>query len=161
MNALPLWSRWTLAIAFFVGLGLTVYFLSHGHDSMAPTLNEQGTVEANRVGQLVVAQDQAPQEARLARGETPRAGMTRAIAADMRHLIATSDLSGPLRGVQCTSRPGSRPRREPFLCAAVAGTVTYPFYGVADLRAHTLTWCKQDAVAEAGLSVPLSPRCVS
>jgi len=163
MIQLPLWSRWVLAIVAFSCLGLIAYEVTHGHDSTAPSVNEQGTVEANRVGQIVVSQDQAPHQAPLPHGLAPRTAMTRAVTADMHGLIATHDLAGPLTSVTCTrsSRRGAHRGREPYVCTATAATVTYPFYGVADVPRRQLTWCKQDAVAEAGLSLPLSPRCLS
>jgi hypothetical protein len=163
MIQLPLWSRWVLAVLAFAGLGLLGYALAHGHASTAPTSNQQGTLEANRVGQIVVSQDQAPHQAPLRAGQAPVAAITAAVAADVKGLITTHDLTGPLTAVTCrrTGRAGSRPGRVPIACAATAATVAYPFYGVVDRRARTVVWCKQDAVAEAGLVVPLSPRCLS
>jgi hypothetical protein len=161
MIEVPLWARWVLAIVLFAGLGIGAYFVAHGHDSTAPTEDALGTVEANREGQIVVRQDQAPHQTRFGRTASPRQALVRAIAADVRARIASHNLTGPLETVRCSSAPSRRRGREPFVCTVTSASIGYTFYGVADQRARTLTWCKQDAVALAGLSVPLSPRCLS
>jgi len=164
MIQLPLWSRWILAVLGFALLGLLVFVLTHGHDSTAPTSDALGTVEANRVGQIVVSQDQAPRQARLPRGASSRAALEHAITVDVDGRIASHDLTGPLTRVSCTrTSPHASRRRDrlPYVCTVTSASILYVFYGVADLRARTLTWCKQDAVAEAGLTVSLSPSCLS
>jgi len=152
-----------LAILAFSSLGLVIYALSHGHDSTAPTVNQQGTLEANQVGQIVVSQDQAPHQAPLRSGQAPLTAITAAVTADVHRLIATRDLAGPLTKVTCrrSASAGAHRSREPFVCTATAATIAYPFYGVVDRRQRTVTWCKQDAVAEVGLVVALSPRCLA
>ncbi len=161
MIEVPLWVRWVLAILLFAGLGIGAYLVVHGHDSTAPTEDALGTVEANQQGQIVVRQDQAPHQARLGTTGSPREALVRAIAADVRARIASHDLTGPLETVRCSSVGARHRGREPFICSVTSASIGYTFYGVADRRARTLTWCKQDAVALAGLSVPLSPRCLS
>jgi hypothetical protein len=163
MFGLPLWSRWVLAVAAFSALGLLGYALSRGHDSTAPSASQQGTLEANRVGQIVVAQDQAPHGAPYRGSASARQALARAIAADVRARIAVHDLTGPLTAIRCTGAPHARraPGHDALVCTVMSASLTYVFYGVVDRRARTLTWCKQDAVAEAGLVVALSPRCLS
>ncbi len=150
-----------LAVVVFAGLGVAAYLIAHANDSSAPTADALGTVEANQEGQIVVRQDQAPRDAPLRRGASPQAALVRAIAADVRARIAVHDLTGPLGAVACAPAPRVHAERDPFVCTVTSASLTYTFYGVADLRAHTLTWCKEDAVAVAGLSLPLSPRCLS
>ncbi len=158
---LPLSTRWLLAVAFFACLGLVAFLVVRGNDSTAPTSNARGTLEANQIGQIVVNQDQAPHTAPLRGPASPRAALARAIAADVRARIASHDLTGPFGSVACSADREPHAGRDPFVCTVTAASLTYTFYGVADRRARRLVWCKEDAVAEAGLTVPLSPRCLS
>ncbi len=155
---LPLWLRWVLAVAFFASLGLTAVIIVHANSTVS-TAGTQAEVQANEVGRVVVSQDQAPHTAPLRAGASPRAALTAAIAGDVRARIATRDLTGPLQSVTCSPGRTQHRGRRPFVCAVTAASIRYVFYGVADRRARLLTWCKEDAVAEAGLTVPLSPRC--
>lgn len=158
---LPLRMRWLLAVACFASLGLIAFVVVRGNDSTAPTTDARGTLEANQVGQVVVSEDQAPHTAPLRGTASPRAALARAIAADVHARIASHALTGPFGSVACSADRQPRAGRDPFVCTATAASLTYTFYGVADRRARVLIWCKEDAVAEAGLTVPLSPRCLS
>ena len=156
---LPLWTRWVLAVTVFASLGLAAFLFARGRNSTAPTLDAQGTIEANAVGQIVVRQDQAPHVAGW-RADSPAARALRdAIIADVRARIASRDLTGPLGSVSCAPVRRASHQREPFVCSVVSASLAYTFYGVADRGTRTLTWCKQDPVEDAGLAVPLSASC--
>ncbi len=155
---LPLWARWVLAVTFFASLGLTAVLIVHASSTVS-TAGTQGELQADAVGRVVVSQDQAPHTAPLRTGASPRAALTAAITTDVRSRIASRDLTGPLESVTCSAGRAQHPERRPYVCAVTAASIRYMFYGVADRRARLLTWCKEDAVAEAGLTVPLSPRC--
>lgn len=157
---LPLWARWVLSVAFFASLGLTAILVLHD-DSTVSTAGTQAAIQANEVGRVVVSQDQAPHTAPLRSGVSPRLAIATAIAADVRGRIASRDLTGPLQSVTCTPGRAGHAGRRPYVCAVTAASLRYVFYGEADRSAHLLVWCKEDAVAEAGLTVPLSPRCRS
>lgn len=115
--------------------------------------------EADRLGQILVAQDQAPHTVALPRAASPRRALERTIAADMTGRIRRHELSGPLQRSRCTATRGRHARRRPFRCTVKAGDVSYPFLGVVDLRARRITWCKRDPPPSPRLDIPVSGRC--
>jgi hypothetical protein len=161
--ALPLWLKWVLSLLVAGGfLAALVIFVSRNPtgDQGAPTESPAAAVQANRDGRIVSAQDQAPRQARLASLVGAKADLEHAILLDMRHRVARHDLGGPLQRVTCGALASRGRRRLRFRCRALAGGFSYPFVGVADLRARELTWCKDDTVAvDQPLRVPLSARC--
>jgi hypothetical protein len=157
---LPIWQRFALAASIAVALlvALVLYVDRHNTNS-PPSTNPAGEVSANREAEILVAQDQAPHVVGLAFGLRAQAALTRAIRADMTRRISTGALEGPLQRVQCrASGPAKGPRRA-FSCNVLAGSVGYPFLGVADLRTRQVTYCKRDPPPAPSDNVPVSPRC--
>jgi len=160
---IPLGVRWALSVLFFVCLALAAYLFLHeaNKGTTVTDANPAAEVQANRLGQIVVAQDQLAHHARLPLGANPAPALAAAIAADVRGLVAGREIQGPAGAVTCQTAGPQRRGRRPYDCRAQAGGLSYPFNGVVDVRAGTLTWCKNDAVDEPGLNVPLSPACLS
>ena len=154
--------RWVLAVVLFASIAATAYIVAHaGGSGASSAASVRAAIETNEEGQIAVSEDQAPRHAALRRGLSPEVAITRAVTADVRVRIATGQLTGPLGMLSCSPAGRGRPGRDPFVCSVTSAGIGYTFYGVADLRARTLTWCKQDAVDVPGLSVPLSPSCLS
>ena len=163
MPQIPLGVRWALSILFFVCLTIAAYAFVHEADkgTSATDTNPAAEVQANRLGQIVVAHDQAVHQARLPHGASSAPALSAAIALDVRDLVNTRELQGPAGAVSCHAIGPQRRGRRPYQCRAQAGGLSYAFNGVVNVRAATLTWCKNDAVDEPGLDVPLAPRCLS
>jgi hypothetical protein len=158
----PLWVRWLLAILGFAVLILAVRALSTGGESPSnQTSSERNAeVEANREGQIVVEEDQAPHTAPLRSGAPTRAALESAIAADARSRILHGELTGPLQDVRCTFTGPLHAGRRALHCTAHANGIAYPFVGVVDEHTRELTWCKVDPPPGGGEpEVPVSPRC--
>jgi hypothetical protein len=167
-RSLPLRTRWLITI---VGYALVIGAIavvvrsgtggSTGGATGASPAEAAAAAQANRVGRIAIAEDEAPHSAKLARGLAPQAGLERAVAADVRERIAHGQLTGPLQSVRCEVAPGAHAGRRQLTCTVQSAGLSYPFVGVADERARELTWCKVDPapVANAPLEVPVSPRC--
>lgn len=163
----PLWARWLLAIAGFAVLivVIAVVVRSVNHGSSGGSASEpKAEAEANREGQIVVEQDQAPHTATLHTGAGATMATTvaleRAITADVHARIDDGQLTGPLQSVHCREAGSPRGGRQPFHCTVRSAGIEYPFLAVADPRSKTLTWCKFDPPPEPGVGeVPVSARC--
>ena len=159
--ALPLWARFALTIVVTLGLlAAMVIYVSNNNTNSNPTLNEASEVRANREAEILVAEDQAPHTLRLAAGQKPATAVQRAIRHRISSQIAAGAIDGPLQRTSCratSSRPGGRTA---FSCAVVADSVTYPFLGVVDTGARTVTYCKRDPPPAPTDNVPVSRRCV-
>lgn len=158
----PLWARWLLTILAFVVLILVVRTVVHNSEgSSAPTRSEVAAeVEANREGNVVVEEDQAPHTTSLHSGVPTRVALERAIAADARNRIQTGELTGPFQSVRCEAPGSLHAERRAFHCAVHSAGIAYPFVAVLDEQTHQLTWCKIDPPPTGGApEVPVSPRC--
>ena len=157
----PLWLRWVSSLAFLVGLVVAVAIVIHDANHSRPAAADaQAVVRANEEARVLVGEDQALHVASLAAGVSPLVALTRAVAGDVRARVAGHQLTGPARGTSCRRGGPSRGGRVPYLCTARAAGLSYPFYGVVDVAARTLQWCKRDPVSEPGLGVALDPRCL-
>lgn len=153
--------RWALAIVLAASLlGALAIVLTRDPHPDRPTSSQRATLDANRLGSVVVREDQAPHTTVLTAAPSAGRQLRSAVAADARSRIAVQDMTGPLDSVGCHALGGSHGRTL-YACTVVAGALSYPFRGVVDPAAHRITWCKQDAVSGPGLSVPLSPRCTA
>jgi hypothetical protein len=157
----PLWARWVLTILAFIVLILVGRGVLHKSEvSSGPTSAErQAEAEANREGNIVVEEDQAPHTAPLHSGVPTRAALERAIAADARNRVQTSELSGPFQSVRCAATGSTQAARQAFHCTVRSAGIAYTFLAVLNAPAHQLTWCKVDPPANGATPVPLSPRC--
>jgi hypothetical protein len=157
----PLWARWLLTLLAFALLILAIRIVANKSVNSTAESSPTAEAEANRVGELVVATDEAPHSSQLHLGTPAVAALQRAVAADVRDRVRHGELTGPLRSVRCTPSGRTRAGRRPFSCTVVSAGITYTFAGVADVRARTLTWCKQDPAPTNGGSpaAPISSRC--
>jgi hypothetical protein len=159
----PLWVRWLLAIVGFLILIVAVRILtSGGEGSSGSTKSERAAeVEANREGQIVIEEDQAPHSAPLHAGVSAQVALELAITADAHDRILHGQLTGPLQRVRCGPAGPRRGGRQALRCTAHANGIAYPFVGIVDERARRLTWCKVDPPPSGGATpeVPVSPRC--
>src|SRR5580698_8582984 len=83
----PLWARWLLTIFAFAVLILAGAIVIHdnGEGTSSPTKSErEAEVEANREGNIVIEEDQAPHTARLSAGIATLTALERAISGDAR-----------------------------------------------------------------------------
>lgn len=158
----PLWLRWLLSVLLFGGMfvALVAVVSNSGNAARPAAESPRSEAQANRLGQIVTAQDQSPHRAALPRSIPPVIALERAITSDMRERVTTHDIDGPVQRVRCTPTASRSTGRLAFRCVARAGGFDYPFDGVADRRAGQLVWCKNDSVSvDAGLQVPISPAC--
>ncbi len=140
-------------------LAALVIYVNANNTNSNPSLNEASEVRANREAEILVAEDQAPHTLALASREKPAVAVERAIKARISSQITAGAIDGPLQHSTCratATRPGGRTA---FNCAVVAGSVTYPFLGVVDTTARTVTYCKRDPPPAPTDNVPVSPRC--
>jgi len=156
----PLWLRYVLALSVAAGVIVALVVAEHSSRT-GPAYSEDRAAEAqaNRESQIIVSQDQAPHSAPLPRRPVPRIGLERAIAADMSGRIRRHELNGPMQTTRCAATATRPAPREAFRCTVVAGEVNYPFLGVVDPRAGTVTWCKRDPPPVPSQDVPVSLRC--
>lgn len=157
---LPVWQRFVLASVIAVALLVAmVIYVDRNNTDSNPSLNEASEVQANREAEVLVEQDQAPHTVQLTAHVAPAIALERTIHARLAAQIAAGAIDGPLKPARC--RPTGPPSggRHPLSCTVVAGEVTYPFLAVADLPAHSLTYCKRDPPPAPSDNVPVSARC--
>jgi hypothetical protein len=161
MRRTPLWARWVLTILAFVVLILVGRgFVHDSEGASGPTNAERkAEVEANREGDIVVEEDQAPHIAPLPSGVSRQAALENAIAADARHRVQSGELSGPFQSVRCATSGSSNAGRQAFHCTVRSANIAYRFVAVLDAPTHRLTWCKIDPPANGATALPLSTRC--
>src|SRR5271155_3950615 len=141
----PLWARWLLPILGFAALTVAVVIVVHAvNDSGASASERSAALEANREGQIVIAEDQAPQTSPLRSGAPAGVALQRAIGIDLDSRIRHGALTGPLQGVICSPAGQRHSGRQAFHCTARAAAITYPVLGVVDEHTRQLTWCKVD-----------------
>jgi hypothetical protein len=157
-----LWARWLLTIFTFAVLTLAfiVFVRAHSEGTSAPTKSErEAEVEANREGNVVIEEDQAPHTASLRAGAPPLRALEGAIASDARGRVQAGNLTAPFQDVRCEARGTAGPNQA-FSCTVHAAGVAYPYLAVFDKRTRKLTWCKVDPPPVSGApEVPVSRRC--
>jgi hypothetical protein len=136
---------------------LIVFVENHNGNGLA-TQSPQAVQRADREAAIVVAQDQVPHVVRLGPTAAPRSAIVRVVRAAMNRLVDRGVIDGPLQRVSCRGRGGGAARRA-FTCIAVAQDVNYPFLGVVDVPARTLTYCKRDEPPVPSQDIPVSRRC--
>jgi hypothetical protein len=158
----PLWARWLLTVFSFAVAVLVVVVFVHAHSegTSAPTKSErEAEVEANREGNVVVEEDQAPHTAPLRAGAPTPIALESAIAADARGRIQAGNLTAPFQSVYCKAN-GAAGAKLAFSCTVHAAGVAYPYLAVFDKRTRQFTWCKLDPPPIGGApEVPVSVRC--
>jgi hypothetical protein len=161
MRDTPLWARWLLTILVFVVLILVGRgFVHNSEGASGPTGAERkAEAEANREGDIVVEEDQAPHTASLRPGAQARAALEAAIAADAHNRIQSGELTGPFQDVRCVASGSPHAGRQAFHCTVRSASIAYTFTAVLDAPAHRLTWCKIDPPANGATAIPVSARC--
>ena len=157
----PLWARWLLTLLAFALLIVVIRIVATKSVSSTAESSPTAEAEANRVGELVVATDEAPHSSPLRAGAPVGSALQSAIAVDVRGRIRHGELTGPLQRVRCAASGQPRAGQRPFSCTVRSAGISYTFLGVADERARTLTWCKRDP-APTGSGPPsaqISSRC--
>ncbi len=158
----PLWARWLLTIFAFAAATLAVVVFVHDHSegTSAPTKSErEAEVEANREGNVVIEEDQAPHTARLGAGVATLAALERAISDDAHGRVRSGNLTGPFQSVHCATK-GAVGANRAFRCTVHAASVAYSYLAVLNTRTRELTWCKVDPPPFSGApEVPLTARC--
>ncbi len=158
----PLWARWLLTIFAFAVLTLAavLFVRAHSEGSSAPTKSErEAEVEANREGNIVIEEDQAPHTAPLRTSGPALAALERVIATDARGRVQAGDLTAPFQSVHCNAK-ATAGADQAFSCTVHAAGVAYPYLAVFNKRALQFTWCKVDPPPTGGApEVPVSARC--
>lgn len=159
---MPLWLKWMLSLAVAAVLvGALVRFVERNNgNGLASPHSAAAEQRANHEGQVVTAQDQAPHHARLRRSLRPVVALERAIGSDVRGLVSTGDLQGPVQRISCRQIARAHEGRIGYRCDAQVDGIRYPFVGVVDVPTRDVVWCKDDSVSvDSGLQAPLSPQC--
>jgi hypothetical protein len=157
----PLWARWLITVLvfvvlIFVGRG----FIHNSEGASGPSSAElKAEAEANREGDIVVEEDQAPHTASLRPGAQGRVALEAAIAADAHNRVQSGELTGPFQSVRCAVSGSPRAGRQAFRCTVRSAGIAYTFLAVLDEPAHQLTWCKVDPPANGATAIPVSARC--
>jgi hypothetical protein len=158
----PLWARWLLTILAFAVLTLAAVVFVHDHSegTSAPTKSErEAEVEADREGNVVIEEDQAPHTAPLRPGAPTLAALERAISGDARDRIQSGNLTGPFQSVRCEAK-GATATKRAFRCTVHAAGIAYPYLAVLNEPSRQLTWCKLDPPPASGApEVPVSAHC--
>ncbi|HTC58864.1 MAG TPA: hypothetical protein VK691_01975 [Solirubrobacteraceae bacterium] len=158
----PLWARWLLTIFAFavVTLAVVVFVHDHSEGTSAPTKSErEAEVEANREGNIVIEEDQAPHTARLDAGVATLIALERSISGDAHDRVRSGNLTGPFQSVHCEAK-GAAGANRAFRCTVRAAGVNYPYLAVLDEHTRQFTWCKIDPPPASGTpEVPVSARC--
>jgi hypothetical protein len=158
--ARPLWQRFALSLFVAAVLVVAMVLYVNGHNTNSPTsTNPAAAVQANRDAEILIAQDQAPRSAILARGQSPAAGLERSVHARMAGQVKAGSIDGALHPARCHAVGSRTASRRPFSCSIVAGGVTYPFLGVVDTARRRITYCKRDQPPVASDDIPVSARC--
>ena len=159
----PLWARWLLTIFAFAVLILAAVVFVHDHSegTSAPTKSErEAEVEANREGNVVIEEDQAPHTARLGAGVATLIALERC---DLRRRARPDPVRKPHgaiseRALRSEGRCGAN---RAFRCTVRAAGVELPLPGGAR-RAHTTVHVVQGRpAAVSGAPSPVSARCPS
>src|ERR1700729_823615 len=158
----PLWARWLLTILTFAVLTLAVVVFVHDHSegTSSPTKSErEAEVEANREGNIVIEEDQAPHTARLGAGVATLPALELSISGDARGRVRSGNLTGPFQSVHCEAK-GAAGANRAFRCTVRAAGVSYPYLAVLNEHTRQFTWCKLDPPPVSGApEVPVSARC--
>ncbi len=126
----------------------------------APTKSErEAEVEANREGNIVIEEDQAPHSARFGAGVATLTALERAISGDAHGRVQSGNLTGPFQSVHCEAK-GTAGANRAFRCTVRAAGVNYPYLAVLNTHTRQFTWCKLDPPPASGApEVPVSARC--
>ena len=156
-----MWARWLLTILAFVVLILVGRGFVHDSEGASGPTNAERTaeVEANREGDIVVEEDQAPHAATLrlaCHADSPskmRSLQTRATG------FRAENSADRFRACAATTAGSPSGGRQAFHCTVRSSDIAYRFLAVFDAQTHQLTWCKVDPPANGATAIPVSARC--
>lgn len=158
---LPLWLRWVasivVAIAAIVAL---VLFVDSNSGNGPANVKPAAAAQQNREAEILVSEDQAPHSVRIAAAAHPAAALAAAVRANMAQRIARGEIDGPITRTACTPTGDRSASRLSFTCRAVAGNVSYPFFGIVDLSVRRATYCKRDPPPIPSENIPISRKCL-
>jgi hypothetical protein len=155
-----MWVRWVIASLVAASLiAATVIAVQRAGPENA-TSEEAIEGETNRIADISVAEDEAPQTATATTGATPASALERAIGEDVHGRISRGQLTGPLQSVTCAAGLASGVRAA-YTCRVRSDGAAYLFMAVVSEAGKRLTWCKVDpsSPAAGGPEVLISPRC--
>ncbi len=169
----PLWAQWVLSLLVAATLiVLLVRFVDANStpQAQAPRLSPQGIKSLNAEAKildseqrarrlLLDSQQQAPHVVHYAATLAPLAAIEHAIAVYMTQQIDLAQIAGPLRATLCFAVPGGHLPDLVYRCSALAQATSYPFEGVVDRAARTVTYCRHNPPPSPGVNVPVSRRC--
>jgi hypothetical protein len=158
----PLWLRSVLSLGVAAVLVTALIVFVDNNSSNGPAnIKPAAAAEENREAEILVTQDQAPHVVRLSSGTAPASALAQAVRQEMASRIARTEINGPLKRSSCHPSGSRTGPRVAFMCRVVAGGVSYPFFGVVDVRARRLTYCKRDPPPIPSENIPISPRCLA
>lgn len=158
----PLWAQWVLSLLVAATLiVLLVRFVDANStpQAQAPHLSAQGIKTLNAEAKILDSEQQAPHVVHYAATLAPLAAIEHAIAAYMTQQIDLAQIAGPLHATLCFAVPGGHLPDLAYGCSALARATSYPFEGVVDSAARTVTYCRHKPPPSPGVSVPVSRRC--
>jgi hypothetical protein len=160
----PLWAQWAISLAVAIAAIVALVRFVDANSTpaaQAPHISPKGQKSLNAEAIALDGELQAPQVAHYAPGVAPRAAIERAVAAYMTGQIDTAQLQGPLRESLCFAVPGGAGSHLAYRCSALASSQSFPFEGIVDPVAHTVTYCRHNPPPVRGVTVPLSRRCLA
>ena len=158
---LPLWQRYVISlfVAAVLLVGMVIWVTGHNTDSGPVNNNPAASVRANHEAEVLVAQDQAPHVAGMARGLSATAAVERVIHARVAAQVRDGAIAGPLKRANCHPTGARRAGTIGFSCTINSGSVNYPFLAAVDTAARRVTYCKRDPPPVPSENVPVSSRC--
>ena len=141
-------------------LAAVIVVHDNSEGTSSPTKSErEAEVEANREGNIVIEEDQAPHTARLGAGVATLPALELSISGDARGRVRSGNLTGPFQSVHCEAK-GAAGANRAFRCTVRAAGVSYPYLAVLNEHTRQFTWCKLDPPPVSGApEVPVSARC--
>ncbi|MGO9898875.1 MAG: hypothetical protein ACLP0J_04110 [Solirubrobacteraceae bacterium] len=158
----PLWAQWVISLLVAATLiVLLVRFVDANSTprAQAPHLTPKGVKSLNAEAEILDSEQQAPHVLHYGATVAPLAAIERAIAAYMTKQIDFAQIAGPLRATLCFAVPAGGAPDLAYRCSALARATSYPFEGVVDRAARTVTYCRHNPPPNPGDNVPVSRRC--
>ncbi len=158
----PLWARWLLTILAFAVLILAGRgFVPRQRRRLRPDeVRTQAEVQANREGNIVVEEDQAPHTARCRAGVARQLALEDAIAGGRARRVQNGELTGHFRACAAQRRVPRAPVVRRFAARSARPTSPTGSWRCSTQPTRQFTWCKMDPPPASGATeVPLSARC--
>ncbi len=160
----PLWAQWVISLTVAtVAIALLVRFVDANSTprAQAPQLTAKGIKSLSAEAEILDAEQQTPHVVSFSAGVAPIAAIERAITLYMNQQIDFAQIAGPLHQTLCFPIPGAHVPDLAYRCSALARATSYPFEGVVDRVARTVTYCRHNPPLNPGDNVPVSRRCAA